>query len=168
MLSNRLLNSYISSHWFMLLPTLAREVSSCSGWWLRQRHIVAQSAENRWLWMLSTQWDIYISNPPSPRLRELHRRWGRKNVRARGWEAGLWDAVLSHNMAFQYELIAAMVIKLVKISIIDGGGACEAPPRLEKLLAVDGLKGELLLGVWQWKLSVHPLMTPCLCVCGQL
>lgn len=49
-----------------------------------------------------------------------------------------------HNMALQYELTAAVAIKPVKISIIDGRGACEAPPRLEKLLAVDGLKGKLL------------------------
>lgn len=49
------------------------------------------------------------------------------------------------NMAVQYELTAAVVSKPVKISIIDGEqGACEAPPQHEKLLAVDGLKGELL------------------------
>lgn len=37
-----------------------------------------------------------------------------------------------------------MAIKPVKISIINGGGPCEVPPRLEKLLVVDGLKKELL------------------------
>lgn len=51
MLSACLLNCYNYMYRSVLLPSVGREASFGSGWWLLQKCIPVQSAENEWLWM---------------------------------------------------------------------------------------------------------------------
>lgn len=89
MLSNFILNICVYIHVFELLTTQFRKASLSSRQWLMGRSITAQCIERI---RLSPKIDCNM-HPPPPRLREQHRRGGRKNIRSRGWRGELINAI---------------------------------------------------------------------------
>lgn len=85
-----LLSTYLCLYLYICVsPNLGQRCSYCSGSWLMWK---LKSAENQWLCVLSCRWDIHIRFQFS-RRRDYLERGGRKNVRARGWEGELWNAL---------------------------------------------------------------------------